>query len=123
MAFPSMFTPPSSTSGSNSDCFCAYATAFRMPTGTSSYIATSNHLIYLSTRPANRNCSISESPKILDASVDQTRTQERLLTPEYASPEQHHGQKQTTATDVYSLGAVLRKLVTDKSARPGTGRL
>jgi serine/threonine protein kinase len=53
--------------------------------------------------------------KILDAATDQTRTQERLLTPDYASPEQVRGAAQTTATDVYSLGAVLYTLLTGKS--------
>ncbi len=53
--------------------------------------------------------------KILDAGTDRTRTQERLLTPDYASPEQVRGAAQSTATDVYSLGAVLYRLLTGQS--------
>ena len=40
-----------------------------------------------------------------------TRTQHRMLTPEYASPEQFLGEPITTGTDVYSLGLLLCELL------------
>lgn len=41
-----------------------------------------------------------------------TRTGQFLMTPEYASPEQIHGEPITTATDVYALGLILCQLLT-----------
>ena len=38
----------------------------------------------------------------------------------YASPEQMRGEELTTASDIYSLGAVLYRLLTDASPYPGT---
>jgi len=61
-------------------------------------------------------------PKLLDfgiarmlaLSTDATMTGMRMLTPDYASPEQVTGGRVSTATDIYSLGAVLYRLLTGK---------
>lgn len=54
--------------------------------------------------------------KLLDIATDSTLTSLRLLTPDYASPEQVAGGQISAATDIYSLGAVLYKLLTGKPA-------
>jgi eukaryotic-like serine/threonine-protein kinase len=45
--------------------------------------------------------------------ITQTETALRLMTPEYASPEQARGLPITAATDIYSLGVVLYELLTN----------
>jgi eukaryotic-like serine/threonine-protein kinase len=65
-------------------------------------------------------------PKLLDFGIakllspdsgrpdTRTETALRMMTPEYASPEQALGQSVTTTTDVYSLGVVLYELLTER---------
>jgi serine/threonine protein kinase len=82
-----------------------------------------NLIIHRDIKPSNILVDASGQPKLLDFGIakilaveaDQTSTLERLLTPDYASPEQVRGAAQSTATDVYSLGAVLYRLLTGQS--------
>src|SRR5262245_4951460 len=80
-------------------------------------------VIHRDLKPSNILVDVSGLPKLLDFGIaklleetgDRTETTERLLTPAYASPEQIRGAIQTTATDIYSLGAILYKLLTGRS--------
>jgi tetratricopeptide (TPR) repeat protein len=78
-----------------------------------------NLIIHRDLKPSNILIDPAGQPKLLDFGIakivddaEATRTLVRVLTPEYASPEQMRGEARSTATDIYSLGAVLYKLLT-----------
>ena len=54
---------------------------------------------------------IAKQLETVDASIDQTRTGLRLMTPAYAAPEQIRGDRVGVHTDVYSLGVILFELL------------
>ncbi|MCP3978646.1 MAG: protein kinase [bacterium] len=81
-------------------------------------------VIHRDIKPGNILITADGMPKLLDfgiaklldtdsieGSVVQTGTSTRLMTPEYASPEQIRGEPVTPATDVYALGLLLYELL------------
>ncbi len=82
-------------------------------------------VVHRDLKPGNILVTASGVPKLLDFGIatilspethspeaDPTVTAQRMMTPQFASPEQLRGDLITTATDVYSLGVVLYSLLT-----------
>jgi eukaryotic-like serine/threonine-protein kinase len=87
--------------------------------------AHSQLVVHRDLKPSNVFVTVDGAVKLLDFGISKlldrdeagavpTESGARLLTPEFAAPEQLLGQPVTTATDVYSLGVLLYLLLTGR---------
>jgi len=86
-----------------------------------------NLIIHRDLKPSNILLTPANTPKLVDFgiakvldadhSTDDTHADQRLMTLNYASPEQILRQPVSTATDIYSLGLVLAELLSGQPVR------
>jgi len=83
-----------------------------------------NLVVHRDLKPSNILVTEDGEPKLLDFGISKLLDAEQkddktaitmlgAMTPEYASPEQIKGEQVTTAADIYSLGVILFKILTD----------
>jgi eukaryotic-like serine/threonine-protein kinase len=94
-----------------------------------------NLIVHRDIKPSNILVTEDSTVKLLDFGIakllgesaseesnPRTRTGYRLMTPDYASPEQVRGEPVTTATDVYQLGVLLYQLLSGRHPYRRSGR-